>query len=274
MRTILGIAGLALEDFHDGEADVEADQIAESQRAHRMIGTELHGSVDAFDGGDALGVDADGLVDHRDQDTVDNEAGGFLDMDRNLAHLLGDLNNLVNRLGGGVLAGDDFDQLHDGGRIEEMHADNRMLHAVGNLGDRERGGVGAENHTGLAELVELSKDVLLDLHILSDGLEDKVNIGNRFDLGGGSDAGIDLIGGSLLHLALGNSLVESLLHVAHRLVEGGLLAGSQNDLIAGLSKRIGNAGAHGTGAKYTNFHSSFPPFCFIVAAFGFFSING
>lgn len=64
MRTILGIAGLALEDFHDGEADVEADQIAESQRTHRMIGTELHGSVDAFDGGDALGVDADGLVDH------------------------------------------------------------------------------------------------------------------------------------------------------------------------------------------------------------------
>ena len=45
--TILRVAGLRVENVHDGKADVQPDEIAELKRTHRMIGTELHGGVNA-----------------------------------------------------------------------------------------------------------------------------------------------------------------------------------------------------------------------------------
>lgn len=64
MRAVFRIAELVVEHFHDREADVQADQVAERERAHRVVRAELHGGVDALDRRDALGVDADRLVDH------------------------------------------------------------------------------------------------------------------------------------------------------------------------------------------------------------------
>src|SRR5512143_1467472 len=46
--TVLGIAEVLLEDAQDLEAGVEADQVREGQRAHRMLRAEGHDRVDVF----------------------------------------------------------------------------------------------------------------------------------------------------------------------------------------------------------------------------------
>jgi len=54
-----------VQDVHDGETDVEADEIGERERTHRMIHTELHNSVDAFARGHTFVKSKYCFVDHR-----------------------------------------------------------------------------------------------------------------------------------------------------------------------------------------------------------------
>ena len=110
VRTILVVQSLGVEDVHDLKADIQADQIAQSQRAHRMVRTEVHRLVNIFHGGKTLSVDGDTLVDHRDQDAVDDEAGAFLYKDRVLADLFGDGGDLVGQILRGQDARDDLDR--------------------------------------------------------------------------------------------------------------------------------------------------------------------
>lgn len=54
---------------------VEADEVGQSQRAHGMIGSELHGGVDVFSGGHAFLQHEDRFVDRGDEGCVDHESG-------------------------------------------------------------------------------------------------------------------------------------------------------------------------------------------------------
>ena len=62
-----------------------------SKRSHGVVAAKLHGCVDAGDIGNAGVLDVDCFVDHRDQDSVDDETCCLIDLYRNLAELLGDL---------------------------------------------------------------------------------------------------------------------------------------------------------------------------------------
>ena len=93
----------------------------------------------------ALGEHRQALVDHRADDPRGVEAAAVVDHDRGLADLLDDVVGLGQRLVGGLLAADDLDQRHLVDRAEEVQADEvvRPVDAVGELGDRQRRGVGA-----------------------------------------------------------------------------------------------------------------------------------
>ena len=78
VRTVLRIAKFFVQNFHDGEVHVVADEVGQCERAHRVVGAQHHALVDVLSGGDTIGEDADCLVDHRDEDAVDDEARGFL----------------------------------------------------------------------------------------------------------------------------------------------------------------------------------------------------
>jgi hypothetical protein len=67
-----------MQHLHDRQAGVEADEIGELQRAHRVVGAELHGGVDGIDRADAFVKRVDRLVDHRQQDAVDDEGREIL----------------------------------------------------------------------------------------------------------------------------------------------------------------------------------------------------
>ena len=68
---------------------VEPDEVRELQRAHRLVGAELHRGVDVLGGAEALHQREAGLVEHRDEDAVDDEARVVLARPPGLAHLLG-----------------------------------------------------------------------------------------------------------------------------------------------------------------------------------------
>src|ERR1041385_1453550 len=72
---VLGVLEAVEEDVEDGEAGVEADEVGQRQRAHRVVHAELHDGVDVLGCGHALVEAEDGLVDHRHEDAVADEAG-------------------------------------------------------------------------------------------------------------------------------------------------------------------------------------------------------
>src|SRR4051794_8880856 len=51
---VLGIGQPLMQHLHDREAGVEADEVGELQRPHRVVGAKPHRSVDRFHRADAL----------------------------------------------------------------------------------------------------------------------------------------------------------------------------------------------------------------------------
>ena len=76
---------MAREVLGDREADVEADEIGEPQRAHRVAVAEHHALVDVGGGGDPLLQHADRLEAEGDAEAAGGEAGRVPDLDALLA---------------------------------------------------------------------------------------------------------------------------------------------------------------------------------------------
>ena len=132
---ILVVVGLLKENIHDCQADIQSDEVAEFQRAHGVVAAELHAVVDAFDISCAGVVYVDRFIDHRNKDSVYSEACSLIDLYRNLAELLGDLDDLLNSLCGGIDTCNDLNQLHNRSGIEEVHADDGLGKACADLCD-------------------------------------------------------------------------------------------------------------------------------------------
>ena len=67
-----------MQHLGDVEAGVEADEVGELSGPIGMVGAELHRGVDVLGGAEALLQREAGLVEHRDQDAVHDEAGHVL----------------------------------------------------------------------------------------------------------------------------------------------------------------------------------------------------
>jgi len=139
VRAVFGVAELFVEHLHDGEVDVVADEVGESERAHGVVGAEHHAFVDVLSAGDTVGEDAASLVDHGDEDAVDDEAGGFLNLDGLFADAGGEVDDAFADLVVGELSADDLDESHAVGWVEEVHSDelSRTRGAGGYFGDAQ-----------------------------------------------------------------------------------------------------------------------------------------
>ncbi len=79
----------------------------------------------------------------------------------------------------GFLAAHDFEQLHDVGGREEVHAHD-IAGALGRRGDLvhiEIAGVGGKDRALLHHFVELGEDLFLDVHVFVDRLDHEIAIG-------------------------------------------------------------------------------------------------
>ena len=74
-----------VQHVEDRQADVEADEVGERERSHRVVHPELHHRVDRLRRADAFHHREDRLVDHRHQDPVGDEAGIVRGLDRRLS---------------------------------------------------------------------------------------------------------------------------------------------------------------------------------------------
>src|SRR6266571_6384036 len=113
-----------LKDFHNREADIEADEVRERQGPEGMVHTQLHDLIYRFRCADAFLHAEDRLVDHRHQHAVRHEPGCVVHLDRRLAQRLRHLDDLGNGLVGGLEPANHFDERHDGNRVHEMHPDH------------------------------------------------------------------------------------------------------------------------------------------------------
>src|SRR5881296_3300672 len=86
--TVLAPIEPVLQHLHDGETDVEADQIGQRQRAQRMVHAELHDLIDRLRRRHALVDTKDGFVDHRHEHAIRHEPGRVVDLDRGFIQCL------------------------------------------------------------------------------------------------------------------------------------------------------------------------------------------
>ena len=154
------LAEALVEDLHDPEADVEADEVGELERAHRVVQADLRAGVDVVGRAEALLVGPHRLREERHEDPVDDEARPVGRDDDLLAQVGGDLPDRGLRRVGRRGAADQLDQRHDRNRAEEVHADERGPALGADRGrepvDRDRRGVRREDRAGRRETVELA----------------------------------------------------------------------------------------------------------------------
>ena len=214
-----------------------------------MVGAQDHGLVDVLHGGGAGLHQADGVVDHGDQQLVDHEARRLLHFHGVLVQLLGQVIDKIKGLVGGVDAPDDLHQLHGGHGVEEVHADQGVLQTVSHVGDGQGRGVGGKGGIGLADIVQLHEQLLLDVHVLLDALDDQIDVGGLFMGLGDQNVGQQSILGLRGHLALVHPLLQGLGQGVLVPLGGRRAAGvHQNGMTLG-GKHLGNAPAHGAGAE-------------------------
>ncbi len=173
-----GVADLA----HQLEVEL-VDELQHRRRVARLRGRLLDRRR-----GDALGQHRDALVDERPDHARGEEAARVVDQDRRLADLLGHVQRAVDRLVGGLLALDDLQQRHLVHRAEEVQADEsrRIADVLGQLGDRQGRGVGAEQRALGQMRLDLGVHLGLDGRVLEDGLDHQVGArgGRRIRRGG------------------------------------------------------------------------------------------
>jgi hypothetical protein len=233
-----------VQHLHDRHAGVEADQVGQRQRAHRMGEPEPGDGVDRLRLRDPLEQRIGGLVDERHQDPVGDEPGQVARLRRRLAELRRELRDRRGRLVGGLEAADHLDELQHRHRIEEMHADDavRSLRRRGERRDRDRGGVGGEDRSVGQRLVGATEDLLLDGGVLDHGLDQQVG---AEDLVRGLDAAQHLrrVGAALLV-----QLRQRALDRREAALDGTGRCVVERDAAAGGRDDLGDAAAHLAGA--------------------------
>ena len=201
---------------------------------------------------DAFLQDERRFVDHRNEDTVNDESRTFSDFDRRLAQRLADLDDRILRLSRCVDAGDDLDQLHAVSRVEEVHADDRMLDALSDLCYGQRRSIGREDAGILADLIQLAEQFLLRLHDLQDCLNDQVAV-SEILIHACLQVALDLSSLVCRHLFTADQLVQLL----GDLIDSALcpfdLDVTYSDVVAIGRKCICDSLTHGSGADNSNF---------------------
>ena len=130
-----------------------------------------------------------GVVQVREQQRVDDEAGAVLHLHHVLAAVGGERLGGVDGLVGRGQRPDDLDEAHHRRRVEEVDAHHlrRALGGHGQLHHREGGGVGGEDALGLHDVVEAGEELLLHRQVLHHRLEHEVAVVQRVQVVGGGD---------------------------------------------------------------------------------------
>ncbi len=237
---------------HDLERQVDRHLVVEGERSHRHAG---HGA---------------GVLDHRGRHALDQHAVAFADIglddargvetarivddDRRLADRADEIQRAGQRLVTGLLADDDLDQAHALHRREEVNADEvlRSRRRLGERGDRQRRGVGAEDGVPGQNRLGPPDHVFLDRAVLEHRLDHEVGAGECGEVGAGVDARERRLGIGGAHAAARNLLGVRRFDGRPALGGGLLVAVDEGDGDAGAGADVGDAGTHEAGTDDRN----------------------
>ena len=168
--------------------DVHADEVAQTEGARaRESERRARQRINFFDGEFLLHHQADGVAHSEGADAVGDEVGGVAGLDDGLAEaLVGELRDERDVVGVGVGCGDDLEQPHVPRRIEEVGAEPVFVEfvgeAVGDICDRETGGVGGGDRARLAVDQDFLQQSPLDFKVFGYDFDDPVAGGNEREI--------------------------------------------------------------------------------------------
>src|SRR5690606_36517114 len=247
------LAELFVEVVEDREADVEADEVAELERAHRVAVAELHRFIDVLRARDAALEHADGFDAEDHAEAAGREAREVFDDDRLLADARRERARRLDGRVGRAQAAHDLEELHQRDRVEEVEPDDprRVAARRRDLGHAQRRGVGAEDRVLRRVLSEQGEGLDLQLHALGDRLDDQIRVGDRrLELGRGVDARprrVTIAGAQ--HVLL-DQLGEALVDLRQPPLEEGRLDVAHRDLHPRRRTHLRDAVAHRAGAEH------------------------
>lgn len=173
-----------MQDVHNGQAGVQANEVRQHQRTHGDVRPILHDAVDVLAATDTSLKAGNSLVNVRHQDAVSEETRR-VGRDRcDLAHALHKRYSGVDGLLGSLQARDNLHALLDRDRVHEVrrdHARGRLEvlsirgGSGGDLGDGDGRGVGGEDRVLGSNLGKLGEDGALEVLDLRNRLDDKVH---------------------------------------------------------------------------------------------------
>jgi hypothetical protein len=201
-------------------------------------------------GGDALLEHAERLVADQRVDARGDEARRLAHDDRLLAHAHRDLARALDRLGPGLEAPHDLDQLHPVHRVEEVHADDLVgaLRRAGHLGHGQRRRVGRQDRRRRRQRIELAEELALERDVLGRGLDHEVAALDRLrQVLGCGEAGA--VSGFRGEFPPGDALVHQRADLGRALVEGRRLGVVEAGVEAGNRCGVGDSAAHDAGAE-------------------------
>ncbi len=143
-----------------------------------MVRAKAHRRIDRVDVSHPFIERIDGLIDHRQQDAVDDEGREILGVGRSLADAL---DHFQRGLEGHVVGGDaanDLNQLHHRHRIHEMKPDEvlRPVGRGGKAGDRYRRCVGGNHRLVGKPRTKILENLALDCLVFGRRLDDEITI--------------------------------------------------------------------------------------------------
>ncbi len=235
------------------QRQLHVDLVHQLQRADRVTG--LGGGLLDGDGADALTHHGNRFVDEGADHTAGEEATGVVDDNRGLLDLQRVVEHFCQHFVAGVLATDDFHQRHLVHRAEEVDTDKvrLVLHALGQAGNRQGRGVGAEHGVRIHHVFDFLEYLVLEFGVLEHRLDHKVHAGQVFGVGRRRDARQDFLFLLLGHLALGDFFVEQLARVVLALLGVFQRHILEHHFGTGTGGDVGNAGAHHARTQHGHF---------------------
>src|SRR4051794_15568339 len=143
-----------MERLADRDRDVDAHQVEEGERPHRVVGPERHAAVHVLRAHSGLLHQPHGVEEIRKEQPIDHESGLVGHLDDRLADRFAPVAGTRADLGVGGLWDAELDQIHAHDWVEWMKPEGaiRVLGARGDLIEREGGGgrrqVGAVRRAG------------------------------------------------------------------------------------------------------------------------------
>ena len=158
---------------------IQPDKIQQRERTHGIPAAQLHRVINILDRPDALFIRANRIEQIRHQQPVHDESRLVRSPDRDFAQLFSKLVSRLVNVVGGRDGPHDFHQLHQRHWIKKMqpHKPLRPLHRSQQLRHRNRRSIRSENRIFLHDAIQRRIHFLLLVHILDDGLDDDVAIG-------------------------------------------------------------------------------------------------